>query len=254
MRRARRVVRHQHQAGVVLAVECQHQFEHGGRRLFVEVAGGFVAEHARRLVDQRTRHGGALALAAGEFARLVLQAMPRPTDSSNALRAASILHTGAVEQHRQHHVLQRGEFRQQVVELVDEAERAVAQLPRAASDKRSSSGRRRRLRRRWAYRARQQVQQRALACAGGAEDRDGLAFATDSAGHRTPACAACLRHRSCRASSASDQPRSLIAQRLRRAVRAARQAGYTLPGRPSPARPRDQHDIAALQSVGRPVM
>ena len=43
-----------------------------------------------------------------------------------ALRSA--LHIGAAQHHRHHHVLQRGEFGQQMMELIDEAERAVAQL------------------------------------------------------------------------------------------------------------------------------
>ena len=68
------VVGHQHQAGALRAVEFQHLREHVRRGLLVEVAGGFVAEHAGRRVDQRARDRGTLAFAAGQFARLVLQA------------------------------------------------------------------------------------------------------------------------------------------------------------------------------------
>ncbi len=171
-------VRHQHEAGVVLAVECQHQFEHGGSRLFIEVAGGFVTEHAGRTIDQGTRHGGALAFAAGELAGLVLQAVAQADglqQRPGALR--SILYTGPVEQHRQHHVFQRGEFRQQVVELIDEAKRPVAECTACrigqsahllATDVDFAGGGR--------VEPTQQVQQRALACAGGPQDRNGLAL------------------------------------------------------------------------------
>ena len=127
---------------------------------------------------------------------------PRPTDSSSAFAVAGARPATGVpfEQHRQHHVLERGEFGQQVVELVDEAERAVAQRAargvrqRAhllAGDVDLARGRR--------VEAAEQVQQRALAGAGRAEDRDGLAACAPPArGRRTPACAACLRRRSCR--------------------------------------------------------
>ena len=69
------VMGHQRQARALRAVELEHQFEHGGRGLLVEVAGRLVAEHAGRLVHQRARHRRALALAAGQLARLVLQAL-----------------------------------------------------------------------------------------------------------------------------------------------------------------------------------
>ena len=39
-----------------------------------------------------------------------------------------LCHGHAADQQRHRHVFQRGEFRQQVVELIDEAERAIAQL------------------------------------------------------------------------------------------------------------------------------
>lgn len=77
-RRAKPRSRHQYQAGALGAVEFQHQLEHGTRGLVVKIAGGLVAQHAARLVDQCTRHRTALTLAAGEFAGLVFDAMPKP--------------------------------------------------------------------------------------------------------------------------------------------------------------------------------
>ena len=89
------VVGHQHQAGLLCAVEFQHQLEYGRGGLLVQVAGGFVAEHAGGLVDQRTRDGGALALAAGKLARLVLDAMAQADVSSSALARCAAAFTSA---------------------------------------------------------------------------------------------------------------------------------------------------------------
>ena len=110
------------------AREPQHGVEHlvGGVR--VEVAGRLVGQHAGRLGDQRAREGAALALAAGELARLVLEALAeadlapglsRPLLSAS-LRPMRRMNSGIAT------FSTRGELRQQVVELVDEAERRVA--------------------------------------------------------------------------------------------------------------------------------
>ena len=102
---------------------------------------------------------------------------PSPTRSSIRCAAARALGRGhAPDRERHRDVLQRGELRQQVVELVDEAERAVAHARRVPSP----SARRSRaldadLARRRRVEPAQQVQQRALAGARGADDRDALA-------------------------------------------------------------------------------
>ena len=67
---------HGRSAGVDLT-EQVHDLE---REIGIEVARRFVREHERRIVDQRTRDGDALLFAAGEIARIrvdaVLQARP----------------------------------------------------------------------------------------------------------------------------------------------------------------------------------
>src|SRR6185436_13714464 len=92
----------------------------------VEVSGRLVGQHARRLGDQRARERAALALAAGELARLMLEAMTEADLRQDLLRPLeSTFPVFPSDQQRHCHVLERRKFRQQVVELVDEAERRV---------------------------------------------------------------------------------------------------------------------------------
>jgi hypothetical protein len=120
----------------------------------------------------------ALTLAAGKLAGEVLDPMAE-TD------ALEHLHRGGARFRRRHppdrerhrDVLERGELRQQVMELVDEAERAIAhgaargfgeRGERDAVDEDLTAGRR--------VEPAEQVQQRALAGARGADDRHALAW------------------------------------------------------------------------------
>ena len=127
-RRELRVVRDDDERRADGAIELEHQVEHLARGLAVEVAGRLVGEHAARPRHQRARERDALALAAGQLARQVLAGgAPRPTRSSIARACARAASAGvAADRERHRDVLERGELRQQVVELVDEAERAVA--------------------------------------------------------------------------------------------------------------------------------
>lgn len=72
------IVSDQHQAGAMVAIQAQHQVEDSRGSLFVEIAGGFVAEHAGGAIDQSTRHSSTLALASRQFAGFVLQTVPQP--------------------------------------------------------------------------------------------------------------------------------------------------------------------------------
>ena len=64
-RRQPLIVRHDHEAGLEFAVQFQHQLENLRRIAPVEDARGFIGQHQFRLGHQGSRHGGALALAAG---------------------------------------------------------------------------------------------------------------------------------------------------------------------------------------------
>ncbi len=118
-----------HETRAPLPIQLQHQLEHAFRVAAVEVAGRFVREHELRLRHQRTGNGCALTLATGELMRTVRQTLAQP----HALQdlACAILRFARVHPtHEQRHgdVFQRRELGQQVMELVDEADRVVAQL------------------------------------------------------------------------------------------------------------------------------
>ena len=81
------VVRGQHEARADLAIQFEHQRVDLRRVVLVEIAGRLVAEHAGRPRHQRARHRATLALAAGQFAGLVLQAMAQ-ADAFEQLAAA----------------------------------------------------------------------------------------------------------------------------------------------------------------------
>ena len=141
------IVRDDHEAVPTARLSSSIRSNTCARGAAVEVAGRLVGEHAARLRDERARERDALALAARELAGQVLERdAPRPTRSSIASRRARAPRPAASrridERHRD--VLQRGEFRQQMMELVDEAERAVAHARRARLPTASRTARRRR--------------------------------------------------------------------------------------------------------------
>ena len=100
-------------------------------RTAVEVAGRFIRDDQDRVVDQCPGDGDALLLSAGEFLRLVMDAVsPSPTissilcafssPSSCDLRIVMVIEQG----HR--HIPQGGGARQQVVGLKDKSDLPVA--------------------------------------------------------------------------------------------------------------------------------
>src|SRR5436190_11371239 len=64
--------KHNRVALAVQALKKRHDFNAGGR---VQVAGGFVGEQNRRVIDQRSRDRNTLALTAREFVRLMIHAL-----------------------------------------------------------------------------------------------------------------------------------------------------------------------------------
>jgi len=111
------------QRRAVFAAKFEQQIKHRIGRGAVEIAGGFIGEQAGRSGDQCARHGDALALAAGEFAGTVRQAMAE----ADALQYGGcfgqcFLAIHAADQQRHGDIFQRGKLGQQVMELVDEAQ------------------------------------------------------------------------------------------------------------------------------------
>ena len=151
--------------------------------LGIQVASRLVGEQDARPGDESPGDGRPLHLAAGEFARLVLDARPEADAVENlgrsfgglATRAPPVEHRTA-DQGRHHHVLQGREFRKQMVELKNEAKRAVAQpiaLARTeAVDALAVEHHRSRVR---PVERAEQVEQRTLAGAGCPDDGEKLA-------------------------------------------------------------------------------
>ncbi len=121
---------HDHQARLPLAVQFEHQREHLFGIDSIQVARGLVSQYHGRLCDQRARHGGTLTLAAGQLVRAVCQALAQSHPLEDRARPAPRLgNRGASYQQRHGHIFQGRKFRQQMVELVHEPQRVVAQQP-----------------------------------------------------------------------------------------------------------------------------
>ncbi len=123
------IVRHHNKAGVQALIQFLHQVKQCLCTGAIQIAGGFVSQHTDGLGNQRAGHRHALAFAAGKFGRVVRQTFFQAHVFQHfGGNGGGLFHFHAAYQERHGDVFQRGEFRQQVVELVDEAERAVAQL------------------------------------------------------------------------------------------------------------------------------
>ena len=99
----------------------------GGRA--VEVAGRLVGENAVGLAGERARDRHPLALAARELRWPMAEPLAEADLAQHRRRPlARLVATEAADAQRHGDVVERGEFGQQVMELVDEAEMAVAPL------------------------------------------------------------------------------------------------------------------------------
>ena len=118
---------------VPLMGEVAHDRPHILARMGVEIAGRLVGEDQDRIVGERARDRHALACPP-ESCRGSLSSCPASPKSRSSRRrpfadgAAGKL---AEAPHRQHHVLERGEFRQEEVELEDEADLGEADIGEA---------------------------------------------------------------------------------------------------------------------------
>ena len=170
-----RVVR-DHDHGLAEVVDgAPEQPEHLARRLRVEVAGRLVGEHDRGPRDQRAGDRHPLLLPAGQLGGTVREPVAEP-DRVDERGEPLVVDLRAGERQRQRDVLVRGQDRDQVVGLEDEAELVAPQRGQplvvevrellAVDDDRA--GRR-------AVQPREQMHERRLAGAGGPHDRRELA-------------------------------------------------------------------------------
>ncbi len=99
------------------------------RRVRIEVAGRLVREQHARRIRHRARDRDALLLAARELGGAMGDAIAEAEIAENLLGTLDGLGLLQAADHLRHHdVLQRREFRQQPVRLVDEADIGPAQL------------------------------------------------------------------------------------------------------------------------------
>ena len=171
----RQIVRHQHEGGARLAVQGLHQLDHARAGLLVQVPGRLVREQDARPIREGARERHPLLLPAGELGGIVVEASPEPDPLEQPARALAQLALGAVADQLEgdQDVLESGERGQEVKRLEDEADVPGAKPralilgktgevhpvePHAARAGFVETG--------------QQAEQRGLAAARGAQDRD----------------------------------------------------------------------------------
>ena len=121
--------------GVALFVQVLEHPQNFAAGVAVQSAGGFVGEDDRRVPGQRTGDGHALLLTTGKLIGLILElgAEAHPLEGSFRFRVALSGGDAGVDE-GDFHVLEKGELRQQIVLLEDEAQLLVpdaCQLPAA---------------------------------------------------------------------------------------------------------------------------
>ena len=130
-------MRDHHDRRAAVLVDREEEIVNLRARRGVEVARRLVGQDELRLEDQRARQGHALLLAARELAGAVGGALLEAHFVEQ--RSREPLHLALrppLDQTRHHHVFQGVELRQEVVELEDEADRAVSQVRQAGAGQR----------------------------------------------------------------------------------------------------------------------
>ena len=122
-------VRDQHERDALLAVEPLKDFHDFDRRARIEVAGWFIGQDDRGLIDQRAGDGHTLLLTAGELIGMAGFAARQP-DAGERLRRAFVALGGSETgvEHRQFNVLHRRSAREQIETLKNETDFAVADV------------------------------------------------------------------------------------------------------------------------------
>jgi hypothetical protein len=118
----REVVRHEDERGARVAVELLHHPDDAAPGLLVEVAGRLVGEEDLRPVRERARERDPLLLAAGKLGGIMVEALPEadPAEQRCGALAGAVVVAPELERHQ--HVLERGQRRQEVERLEDEAD------------------------------------------------------------------------------------------------------------------------------------
>ena len=123
------IVGHDNETRAELPVEFEHQAQHVLAVARIQVAGRLIGQHQLRPGDERPRDRCTLALAAGQFPGLVCQPLSKAdTRQQFARLLESRLLLLPPDQQWHGDVLFGRELGQQVMELVDEADVAIAQI------------------------------------------------------------------------------------------------------------------------------
>ncbi len=124
-------MRHHDQRRAFAPVEFEKKFEHLLAGLAVEITGRLVGEQNRRLGDEGARESHALLFAAGELNRVVIEAIGQADACKEFARALRRFRTRAGQFGGQQDILFRGQRRDQLEGLKNEADLASAHLGHA---------------------------------------------------------------------------------------------------------------------------
>ena len=122
-------MRDDHERRVAGAVQVAQEFEQRFACVGIQIAGRFIGQHEIRFLQQCPGDSHALLLAAGEFSGLVME----PLSQADFLEQdggflLDVLERASLDERRHAGVFERGELRQQMVKLKDEADPAVAEI------------------------------------------------------------------------------------------------------------------------------
>ena len=107
----------------MLAIECFEQQQDFIGRLPVQITGRLIADQQSRIRDQRTGDSHPLLLTARQFTRFVICPIGQSNDLECDVCITAPLGSGQPgQQQRQLDIAARIEYRQQIVELKDEAD------------------------------------------------------------------------------------------------------------------------------------
>ena len=112
------VMGHDHEGGLACLVQGTHQSKQPFSAVCVEVPRRLIGQDQVRILHQRARHRDALLLAAGEFSRLVMEAVPQ-SDFREQNGCVGLDRSGITTLYERRHagIFQRGELGKQVMEL-----------------------------------------------------------------------------------------------------------------------------------------
>src|SRR5207237_10858694 len=133
-----RIVGGEDERDAALAVEAPHQFDDVAAGGAVEVGGGLVGEHERRLADQRAGDRYPLLLSARELRRPVTRAIGQADLSQRRAHARAAVATVArLDEQRVLDVFPGGEDGNEIERLEDEAELARSEIGAATRGQRA---------------------------------------------------------------------------------------------------------------------